>query len=54
MSGQPTPAVRIEGGCDDCDAYSELVEVEPRMWVLAVRHDATCPYFRARQTRANH
>lgn len=35
---------RIPGGCDDCDAYQELTTDGSGIYVLAVRHDASCPY----------
>lgn len=42
-----TPEHRIPGGCDDCTAYQVLTETEPNLIVLEVRHDATCPTYRA-------
>jgi hypothetical protein len=36
----------MPGGCDDCGAYQELAQVERGVYVLEVRHDATCPEFR--------
>lgn len=37
-------AGRIPGGCDDCDAYQELTAASPGVYVLAIRHDPSCPY----------
>ena len=34
---------RIPGGCDDCDAYQELEEASPGVFVNTVRHDDGCP-----------
>lgn len=45
---------RIDGGCDDCTAYSDLIDHGGGVYVLAVRHDESCPAFRARQARTNH
>ncbi|MFF1702581.1 hypothetical protein [Streptomyces sp. NPDC058252] len=36
----------IPGGCDDCTAEQGLAEVQPGIWTLNVRHDATCPTWR--------
>jgi hypothetical protein len=35
---------RLPGGCDDCDAYQEIAEPAPGVYVVTVRHDSTCPY----------
>ena len=34
---------RIDGGCDDCNAYRELQQAAPEVWVLGVFHDEGCP-----------
>jgi hypothetical protein len=39
---------RIPGGCDDCDAYQQLTTDGSGIYVLAVRHDATCPWLSQR------
>ena len=36
---------RMPGGCDDCDAY-QTVRLVGSIYVLAVHHDQTCPYYR--------
>jgi hypothetical protein len=38
---------RIPGGCPDCNAYRELMEVASGVAVLAVFHDDTCPMLAA-------
>ena len=38
---------RHDGGCPDCGAYSELFDSGGGVYVLAVRHDETCPSYRA-------
>jgi hypothetical protein len=35
--------VEHSGACPDCDATTEMVEVTPRVFVLTVSHDPTCP-----------
>ena len=41
----------LPGGCDLCDAFQTLDEVEPAVWLLTVHHDADCPDYRARTGR---
>lgn len=36
-------AGRVEGGCDECDAYQELRQELPGVWMVCVRHDNACP-----------
>ena len=45
---------RIPGGCDDCDAYQVITDDPtcPGVTVIQIRHDETCPYYRARLNRA--
>ena len=43
---------RIPGGCDDCDAYQELSTDGSGIYVLAIRHDDTCPWLQARERKA--
>ncbi len=41
---------RIEGGCEDCNAY-QVLEEDPewdKMFYLRVYHDDTCPWFNSR------
>lgn len=40
---------RVAGGCDDCDAYQEITTDGSGIYVLAIYHDATCPYLNARE-----
>jgi hypothetical protein len=35
--------------CPDCSATARGVEIEPRVTVLQILHDPTCPAFRARE-----
>lgn len=44
---------RIRGGCESCDAYQTLDEVEVGVWSLIVHHDDWCPFLRARKAGAN-
>lgn len=34
--------------CPDCNARARLIEVKPKVYVLAIEHDATCPLLRAK------
>lgn len=40
---------RIPGGCDDCDAYQEMTTDGGGVYVVTVRHDASCPWLRAHE-----
>lgn len=45
------------GDCPDCDADTELVAnpEHPGIWHLNIRHDDTCPSYRAmKDRRPNH
>lgn len=33
--------------CGDCFATAELRQVEPKMFMLEIKHDPTCPAYRA-------
>jgi hypothetical protein len=48
IEDQPVP-----GGCDRCDAYQTVTEVEPGVHSLTVHHDDWCPFWRARKSGAN-
>lgn len=37
---------RLPGGCDDCDAYQTLDKHDSGVFMLAVHHDDTCPFYR--------
>lgn len=41
MTDRPLP-----GGCDDCDAYQTVTKTSDGVYVLAVHHDPSCPYYR--------
>lgn len=41
LTGQQMP-----GGCDDCDAYQTVTRQDTGVYVLAVHHDDTCPFYR--------
>lgn len=34
---------RIPGGCDDCDAYQQITEPHPGVFVNTIYHDDDCP-----------
>ena len=34
----------IPGGCDDCNAYQKVVQLEDKLFKLTVFHDDTCPF----------
>lgn len=34
---------RIAGGCADCDAYQELEQQMPGIWIIHISHDTGCP-----------
>ena len=33
--------------CEDCIARKELTEIRPGLFTLEIKHDPTCPFFRA-------
>lgn len=33
--------------CEDCIAGKVLTEIRPGVFVLEIKHDITCPFFRA-------
>jgi hypothetical protein len=37
---------RLDGGCDDCTAWHELVEEEVDLLDIWIHHDPTCPQLR--------
>lgn len=39
------------GDCPDCDAYTELSRDSTGIWHLSIRHDDTCPAYRAMKAR---
>ena len=41
----------VQGGCADCDAFQELDLIAPGIYGLTVRHDHTCPTYRAMVAR---
>jgi hypothetical protein len=43
----------ISGGCETCDAYQTVREVQPGIWSLTVHHDDDCPEWRARNAGGN-
>lgn len=42
-------AGRLDGGCPDCAAYTDVVDVGRGVLVLTVHHDDTCPDYRRRR-----
>ena len=42
---------RLPGGCDDCSAYQTVEQHGPRLYLLLVHHDDTCPTYRAMSAR---
>lgn len=36
-------------GCPDCTATQELTQYSPGVMILEIRHDNTCPTYRAMQ-----
>jgi hypothetical protein len=47
----PIDGARIPGGCEDCDAYQEPVQVARNVWVLKVYHDDWCPTLKRMEGR---
>jgi len=41
----------IRGGCEDCSAVQEVDLISPGVYGLTVRHDHTCPTYRAMVAR---
>lgn len=37
---------RLPGGCHDCTAHQTITEPKPRVFVVTVHHDPTCPALR--------
>jgi hypothetical protein len=44
---------RIQGGCESCDAYQTLEEIEPGVWSLQVHHADWCPGMKAMKAAGN-
>jgi hypothetical protein len=44
---------RIPGGCDLCDAFQTVEQVEPGIHALTVHHDDRCPFLRSRAAGSN-
>ena len=44
---------RVRGGCDSCDAFQTLEEVDEGVWSLTVHHDDWCPVLRAMNAGTN-
>ena len=42
---------RSSGHCPDCDADTELRQDTAGVWQLFIRHDDTCPTYRAMKAR---
>jgi hypothetical protein len=38
--------LRIPGGCDDCNAYQELVTAADGVYRIEIAHDDWCPTYR--------
>lgn len=47
----PLIGQQIPGGCDDCDAYQEVQQSHPGIFLLTVVHDDTCPFYIAWSNR---
>ena len=43
----------LDNACPDCDADTMLTEQSPRVFVLEIRHDTTCPTYCARRARGD-
>jgi hypothetical protein len=39
--------IEIPGGCMDCDAYQVVTVLDGGHSIINIRHDDTCPTFRA-------
>ncbi len=44
--------LRIAGGCDRCDAYTEMSADDDGVYVATIRHDDWCPDLARRRTEA--
>jgi len=44
---------RIPGGCDLCDAFQTIEQVEPGIHALTIHHDDWCPFLRSRSAGSN-
>ncbi len=42
--------LRPNAGCEDCPAEQELREIRPGLHLLEIKHDPTCPFYRALDT----
>jgi hypothetical protein len=49
----PLVGIAIEGGCDSCDAYQEVENLNGGVWIIHVRHDPDCPELALHQGRAS-
>ena len=43
----------IPGGCEMCDAFQTIEELDGGLYSLIVHHDDWCPFLRARGAGAN-
>lgn len=34
---------QIDGGCDTCDAYQTVEQIDSGSWIIHVSHDDRCP-----------
>jgi hypothetical protein len=41
--------IQQRGGCDDCLADQEITLDPTGIYVLTIRHDNSCPYYRSRR-----
>ena len=44
---------QIRGGCDSCDAFQTIEEVDDGVWSLTVHHDTWCPVLRTMKAGSN-
>lgn len=55
---EPLVGVKLPGGCDDCDAYRVVEQLEtqpptPRMWRIVIFHEAGCVRYLPMQQEAD-
>ena len=43
----------ISGGCEACNAFQTVEEIEAGVYSLIVHHDDWCPFLRAREAGMN-
>jgi hypothetical protein len=41
----PLDGAKVPGGCDSCNAYQTVGQLDAGLWKITVHHDDDCPTF---------